>query len=157
MRTVHVTIHIDAPITQVFESISDHERFLVGDDGTKTKVIHGGSSERNGLGCVREVRVGRRVWYVEEITAWDKPSHFEYTIRSASMPIRHEGSCLMFKVVDGGTDVEWTSRFRIPIPILGGFLGAKAAKIYKKAFTRLLAAAKAELERSKSADPKAGG
>jgi len=148
MRAVQVKIHIHAPIEQVFDAISDHERFLVGADGTKTKVLHGGGSEQNGLGCIREVKVGRRAWYVEEITAWARPFYFEYTIRKASMPIRHEGSRLSFTVADGGTDVEWTSRFSIPIPILGGILGAMAARLYSKAFTGLLMAAKAQLERT---------
>jgi hypothetical protein len=146
MRAVHVKLHINAPIAHVFDAISDHERFLVADDGTKTKVLQGGSADRNGLGCVREVKVGQRAWYVEEITAWERPSYFEYTIRKASMPIRHHGSRLLFTVADGGTDVEWTSRFRIPIPILSGFLGARAERLYSKAFHGLLIAAKAQLE-----------
>jgi uncharacterized protein YndB with AHSA1/START domain len=148
MRDVHVNIHINAPIGQVFEAVSDHERFLVTADGTRTKLLRRGSAERNGLGCVREVKVGRRAWYVEEITAWERPAYFEYTIRNASMPIHHERSRLRFTAADGGTDVEWTSRFTIPIPILGGFLGATAAKLYSKAFTGLLTAAKAQLERT---------
>jgi uncharacterized protein YndB with AHSA1/START domain len=146
MRTVLVGIHIDAPIEQVFEAISDHEQFLVAADGTNTKVVKGGRSERNGLGCIREVKAGKRAWYVEEITAWERPSHFEYTIRKASMPIHHEGSRLSFTAAAGGTDVQWSSRFSIPIPILGLFLGTTAAKLYSKAFTGLLTTAKAQLE-----------
>jgi Polyketide cyclase / dehydrase and lipid transport len=146
MRAVQVKIHIDAPITQVFDAISDHERFLLAADGTRTKLLHEGTTERNGLGCVREVTVGKRAWYVEEITAWDRPVSFEYTIRKASMPICHQGSRLSFTVAGGGTDVEWTSRFNIPVPILGGLLGAMAATLYSKAFTGLLTAAKARLE-----------
>jgi len=41
-------------------------------------VVRAGEPERNGLGCLREVRVGRRVRYVEEITAWQRPLAFEY-------------------------------------------------------------------------------
>ena len=148
MRTVLIKMHINAPIEQVFEAISDHERFLVAADGTSTKVLQAGPSERNGLGCIREVKVGQRAWYVEEITAWQRPSYFEYTIRKASMPIHHEGSRLSFAAADGGTNVQWSSRFSIPIPILGIFLGATAAKLYSKAFTGLLTAAKAQLEKT---------
>jgi hypothetical protein len=146
MCAVQVNIHIIAPIEQVFETVSDHERFLSAPDGTRTKLLQPGNSERNGLGCVREVKVGQRAWYIEEITAWERPAYFEYTIRQASMPIVHEGSCLRFTTADGGTDVKWTSRFRIPVPIVGGLLGIAAANLYSKAFTRLLQAAKAQLE-----------
>ena len=62
------------------------------------------------------------------------------------MPIRHEGSRLSFTEVGGGTDVQWSSRFSIPVPILGGLLGAAAERLYSKAFTALLATAKVELE-----------
>lgn len=148
MRAVQVNIHIDAPIGQVFEAVSDHERFLVASNGTRTKLLREGGAERNGLGCIREVRVGARAWYIEEITAWARPAYFEYMIRKASLPIHHEGSRLSFTEVNGGTDVQWSSRFSIPIPILGGLLGAKAAKLYSNAFTGLLTAAKAQLERT---------
>ncbi len=146
MRNVRVKIHINAPIERVFAEVSDHERFLRADDGTATTLLRAGDTERAGLGCLREVKVGRRARYVEEITAWQRPSYFEYTIREASLPIRHEVSRLTFTAAAGGTDVEWTSRFAIPIPIIGGFLGAKAEKLYSKAFTGLLTAAKARLE-----------
>ena len=146
MRTVQVRIHVNAPIERAFEAISNHERFLIAADGTKTMVLQAGRSERNGLGCIREVKVGQRAWYVEEITAWDRPYYFEYTIRKASMPMHHGGSRLSFTAADGGTDVEWSSRFSIPIPILGLFLGATAAKLYTKAFTGMLTAAKTQLE-----------
>ena len=109
-------------------------------------MIQEGNTERNGLGCVRKVEAGKRAWYVEEITAWDRPAYFEYTIRSASLPIQHEGSRLSFAATNAGTDVEWSSRFRIPIPILGGLLGKRAAKLYAHAFTRFLTAAKVRLE-----------
>ena len=148
MRSVQVNVHINAPIEQVFEAISDHEQFLKSSDGTRTKLLQEGSAERNGLGCVREVSVGKRAWYVEEITAWDRPASFEYTIRRASMPIHHEGSRLKFTEVGGGTDVQWSSRFCIPVPLLGGLLGAAAERLYSKAFAALLATAKAQLERT---------
>src|SRR5271154_5072191 len=138
MRNIREKVHIDAPIERVFDAVSDHERFLKSADGTATTLLRAGDAERGGLGCLREVKVGRRAWYVEEITAWQRPSYFEYTIRKASLPIRHEVSCLTFTAAAGGTDVEWTSRFAIPIPIVGRLLGATAEKLYSKAFTGLL-------------------
>jgi len=156
MRNVRVKVHINAPIERVFDAVSDHERFLTAADGTTTTLLRDGNHERVGLGCLREVKVGRRAWYVEEITAWQRPSYFEYTIRKASVPIRHEVSRLTFTAADGGTAVEWTSRFAIPIPLIGGYLGAKAEKLYSKAFTGLLAAAKARLEKTVTGLPIAG-
>lgn len=146
MRNVRVMVHINAPIERVFDAVTDHERFLRADDGTATTLLRAGDREAVGLGCMREVKVGHRARYLEEITAWQRPDYFEYTIREASLPIRHEVSRLTFTAAAGGTEVEWTSRFAIPIPLIGGFLGAKAEKLYAKAFTGLLTAAKSRLE-----------
>jgi hypothetical protein len=146
MQHVHVEVHINAPIDKVFETICDHEHFIFTPDGTHTEIVKPGQSERYGLGCIRRVTVGTRAWYVEEITAWKRPSYFEYTIREASMPIRHTVSRLTFDAIDRGTDVHWTSQFQIPIPIIGRLLGARAKKLYAKAFYELLDAAKTRLE-----------
>ena len=142
---VRVLVHIDAPVDRVFEAVSDHENFLRS-DGTTAKVIREGSAERNGLGCVREVRAGRRTRYVEEITAWERPSGFGYTILETSMPLRHLGSRLEFTSSGQGTDVVWTANFEIPVPILGRPLRAWVDRRLTMAFTNMLHAAKVRLE-----------
>jgi hypothetical protein len=70
MAKVVVRASIEHPIVDVFALVSDHEKFLSGVSGTTTRIIKAGTEDRNGLGCVREVRVGDRVRYVEEITQW---------------------------------------------------------------------------------------
>jgi hypothetical protein len=144
---VQVQIHIDAPIESVFEAVTDHEIFLRTEDGdTRTKALRAGSADRNGLGCVREVRVGRRVRYVEEITAWQRPSSFEYTIREVSMPLRHLGSRLTFASSGGETDLLWLARFEIPVPILGYPFRLWLERRLAHSFTNMLAVAKERLE-----------
>src|SRR5919197_671771 len=96
MPEVHVRVHIEAPVERVFDVVSDHETFLRSEGGVSATVLREGERERNGTGCLREVRVGRRVRYVEEITAWQRPSSFEYMIRETSLPLRHAGSRLTF-------------------------------------------------------------
>jgi uncharacterized protein YndB with AHSA1/START domain len=145
--SVQVQVHIDAPIDRVFDAVTDHEVFLRTEDGeTRTKLLRSGLADRNGLGCVREVRVGRRVRYVEEITAWEPPASFEYTIREVSTPMRHLGSRLTFASRDGGTGVVWTARFEIPVPILGYPLRLWLERRLARAFTDMLVVAKGRLE-----------
>jgi hypothetical protein len=146
VQEVRVQVHFVAPIERVFDLVSDHETFLRSTDGTSTRIMRDGLPERNGLGCLREVRAGRRARYVEEITSWQRPSSFEYMIRETSLPLRHAGSRLAFVSQGDGTDVEWTSRFEITVPLLGGLLGKRAARLFTKAFTELLVAAKVRLE-----------
>jgi hypothetical protein len=145
MHQVCVRVHVDASVESVFDAVSDHEAFLRSEE-LSTKVVRPGQPERNGLGCLREVQVGRRASYVEEITAWQPPSMFEYTIRETSLPLRHAGSRLTFTLRNGGTEVEWTSRFEITVPIIGPLLGLWAKRLYTRSFTALLLAAKTKLE-----------
>jgi hypothetical protein len=147
MKDVRVCVHIDAPLERVFDAVSDHERFLHSEgDGTTARVVRPGVPAPNGLGCLREVTVGDRASYLEEITGWQRPMSFEYTIRQTSLPLRHLGSRLAFTSRGAGTDVEWTSRFEITVPILGPLLGSVAARRFARGFTSLLLAAKGRLE-----------
>jgi len=147
MTEVSVRIHIAAPRDAVFAAAADHETFLRSADGATTaRIVRRGRPAPSGLGCFREVSVRGKVRYVEEITAWDPPVEFEYTIRRTSLPLRHAGSRLRFTPRDGGTDVEWTSRFTVPIPLLGRLLERRAKRLYENAFGALLAEAKARLE-----------
>ena len=147
MNLVRVRLYIEAPVETVFDAASDHESFLHTEDGVSAKVVRPGDRERNGLGCLREVRVGRRARYLEEITAWEPPVAFEYTIRESSLPLRHAGSRLSFGSRGSGTEVEWTSRFEVTVPLIGRLLGLVAERLYAASFTKLLRQAKLRLER----------
>jgi uncharacterized protein YndB with AHSA1/START domain len=141
---IQVRVHIPAPVERVFDAVSDHETFFRFGD-TTTKVVQPGTSERNGLGCLREVRAGRRTRYLEEITAWSRPSSFDYLIRETTVPMRHHGGRFTFTPKDGGTEVEWTSDFDITIPLVGRLVGAWSVRRYSKEFTNLLLRTKAHL------------
>ena len=67
-------------------------------------------------------------------------------IRETSLPLRHAGSRLTFTPEGRGTDVEWTSRFEITVPLIGRLLGIRARRIYAASFRDLLLAAKERLE-----------
>jgi hypothetical protein len=147
MPRIDLSVHVAAPLPRVFAAVSDHESFLRG-GGARTEVVRPGALERNGLGCMREVRVGRRVRFVEEITAWSAPHSFEYLIRECSLPMRHLGGKLEFTPSHGGTEVAWTSDFEVPLPFVGRLVGRAAKFAGSRAFRRFLVAAKARLERA---------
>lgn len=152
MQQVRVDLHIRAPVDAVFAAASDHETFLRTADGSTTaRVVRPGRPEPNGLGCFREVSVRGKVRYLEEITAWEPPAAFEYTIRKTSLPLRHVGSRLTFTPRGGGTDVVWTSRFSVPIPFLGRLLEWRAKRLYEAAFGAILRQARERLESNVSA------
>jgi Polyketide cyclase / dehydrase and lipid transport len=106
MHEVRVHVQIESAVERVFDAVSDHESFLRSEGGVRARVVRAGEPERNGVGCLREVRVGRRVRYVEEIIAWECPWAFEYLIRETSLPLRHNGSRLTFTPQGSGTAVD---------------------------------------------------
>jgi hypothetical protein len=139
MAKVRVTQHIAGDLDAVFDLISDHETFLSRFPGMRARIVTPGSPERNGLGCMREVFVGQKIRYLEEIVAWSKPTSFEYLIREASMPIQHYGSRLeLSSASNGGTDITWTSHYDIPMPIVGWIVGLYMKSRYEVAFRQIL-------------------
>jgi hypothetical protein len=147
MAKVFVRVSIKRCIADVFALVSDHQKFLSGIPGTTATILKPGAAERNGLGCLREVRVRDRIRYVEEITAWNPPHSFEYLIREASMPIRHCGSRIDFESRQDSTDVTWQSHFEVPVPAIGWLLGIFMKRRYESAFGAMLSRAREILER----------
>jgi Polyketide cyclase / dehydrase and lipid transport len=150
MAKVRVTQHIAGDLDAVFALISDHETFLGRFPGMRVRIVTPGNPERNGLGCIREVLVGKKIQYLEEIVAWSKPISFEYLIREASMPIRHYGSRLeLTSTSNGGTDITWTSHYDVPIPLIGWIVGLYMKSQYEVAFRQILQNASATFDSPK--------
>jgi hypothetical protein len=150
MINVRVTEHIGGSANELFDFISDHEAFLGRYPGMRARIVTPGRLERDGLGCVREVLVGRKIRYLEEITEWSRPSSFEYMIREASMPIRHYGSRLEFSDSGGGTNITWTSHFDVPVPLIGWVVGLYMKSQYQAAFQQLLKNARSAFDQKKT-------
>lgn len=139
-------MYIHAPIERVFEALSDHESFLKSND-THTSIAQPGTPDRNGLGCVRAVRSKGGVRFAEEITGWSPPTSYDYQIRESSLPLRHHGGQLRFTTRGEGTEVDWTTRFDVTVPLVGRALEPLTAAILTTTFTEMLGAAKERLER----------
>ncbi|EYF03485.1 SRPBCC family protein [Chondromyces apiculatus] len=146
MDEVHVNVYIHAPVARVFEIVSDHESFMRAEDGTRTKLVRPGTAERNGLGALREVQVRSGIRGLEEITAFERPSSFAYRLRETTLPIRHHGGLLRFIPRGEGTQVDWSSRFEVTLPLVARPVEILTRQITKVAFSEMLFVAKARLE-----------
>ena len=150
MREIHVSHHFAAPPETVFAAIADHERFLTM-GSMRCRLQREGTPERNGIGAVRQVE-GDGLRFVEHITAFDAPRHYEYVIRSlarssgAALPLRHERGWLDFTRDANGTRVDWHSRVHATIPLLGPLLiEPLVARKLQRAFSALLSHAAARM------------
>ena len=146
MAEVRINAFINAKRDDAFDLISDHERFLSGGAIESCRVVTPGSGHKNGLGCFREVRTTTGVRFIEEITRFDGPERYDYVIRECTLPIAHDGGSVRLIDRSGGTEVDWVTRFLVPVPLLGGAMAQLASMILTTEFNRLVLEAKRMLE-----------
>jgi hypothetical protein len=148
---IHVSVAIGAPLQRVFVAIANHEQFLRAPQ-ISCRLLVEGRPDRNGAGALREVRSQGSV-IVEEITAFQPPSRFEYLIREIvnarqkPVPLRHELGRVDFARDGDFTRVDWRSRFDVTVPILGWFFERFVGRRLSGGFRQLLEQAKTEGER----------
>ncbi|MBY0587608.1 SRPBCC family protein [bacterium] len=152
MYHLHVAMTFDATAEAVFDQIADHAVFLTG-KGLVCQLVKEGSPDRNGRGAVREVKAGSML-FSEEILEFDRPRRFDYKIVSAMdngkpTPLDHERGWLTFEQVGTQTRVDWHTRFRVKVPVLGWFAERFfIARTMKPKFLKLLEQARQRVEHS---------
>jgi hypothetical protein len=144
MEEIAIRLRFDAPRDRVCDVVADHETFL-SNARTRTVITRSGEPERSGKGCLRTVHAQPGIRFVEEITEWERPASYQYLIRESSLPMRHHGGKLTFTEKDDGTVVDWTTRFEIPVPLLGKLLEKAAKRALTRAFEEFLQQAKARV------------
>jgi hypothetical protein len=114
----HIEIRETLPFKaeEAFERLADHNglgRILL----IPVKRVREGEDETNGVGSVR--RMG--LWpldFEETVTAFERPSRIDYRITRGTPLRAHQGS-LRFTPKGKKTEVVWTIRYDVPVPVLG--------------------------------------
>jgi len=138
-QTILVRRTIPAPIDKVFAVLSDHAGYSAFQGIKEARLLREGIDDLNGLGAIRRIGLGS-VWFEEEIVAFDPPVRMDYRILRSRPPIEHEVGSIRLEEIEEGTEVIWTSTFRIRIPLIGRFVTGPAARAGEKAFGRMLKA-----------------
>ena len=122
MHTITVTRTIPAPPEKVFDILADHANYKSFPGVKDSTLVKQGAKDRNGTGAVRRIETPA-IWFVEEITDYERPRRFSYRITETSLPIRHEsGTVACEPTPDGGTRVVWTTTLTLKAPVVGDFL-----------------------------------
>lgn len=137
MKTVVVTRTIKAPIEDVFDAYTDHERLADLPMVISAEVVVPGRTEKNGLGAVRVVN-GGLITLREEITAFERPHLMEYRIRESRPKSEHELGRVEFTETPEGTTVTWTTVFGVRLPIVGTAAEPAFAAAFRAIFVMTL-------------------
>jgi len=147
MPTVEVTRIIQAPREAVFDVLADHANYDRFRGSRRSELVKEGEPAPNGVGALRRILIGP-LRFDEEITAYERPSRLDYLIVGLNVSFDHDGGQIRLSEVAGATRVDWTSTFRIPIPVIGRVQEFAWAPILRRGFRRVLE----DVERMVSAD-----
>jgi hypothetical protein len=116
MSTQLITINqtFNAPISQVFGTLSDHEKFGA-ICGINMKRVVDGKGNVNGLGAVREIKIGFLPAFEETITRFIENERLEYKITKGS-PIKNHLGVLRFSENGDKTELNYTIELESKIP-----------------------------------------
>jgi hypothetical protein len=121
MQTLMVKRSIKAPASAIFALLADHAGYVHFPGIDRAEIIRPANEGKNGVGLQRRITVGR-LRFVEEITVFEPARQMGYHIVRSTLPLQHEQALITLLETAGGTEVVWTSRFRVNIPLLGGVL-----------------------------------
>jgi hypothetical protein len=117
MATQLITINqtFNAPLRQVFATLCDHETFGKICGINMQRVVDGRESP-NGLGSIREIKIGLLPAFQETVTKYIENERMEYKITKGS-PIKNHLGVLSFSEKGGKTQLHYTIELESKIPL----------------------------------------
>jgi len=142
MRAHHVHIEHDfaKPPERIFAHLAEHEN-LAEVFGAKIKRLRDGEGERNGVGSVRQLRIGPLPPFEETVEEFVPARRIVYRITKGS-PLRgHVGVMDLEPTAAGGTRLVYDIRIASPIPGLAPLVTASLTRSISKSLAGVEAAA----------------
>ncbi len=145
MQTALMKTYIHAPACRVWAAITDHGALARFSGVTSARLLRAGREHANGVGAQREVVLGR-LRFLEDIVRFEPPHVIEYRVVECTVPFDHELGRIELIERGRGTEVHWTTRFQIAIPVIGKLLTKAARPLVCDGFHGMLLELKHELE-----------
>lgn len=121
-QRVHVVHTFTSDPATVFAKLSEHEN-LGPVFGAKIRRVRDGDTSRNGVGSTRSLKIGPLPAFHETTTVAEAPTLIEYKITQGSPLKGHWGRQILTPTADGGTQLDYTIGFDVPIPGAAGVVG----------------------------------
>ena len=136
---MHIEHDFAKPPQSVFTYLAEHENLAEVFGAKINRLRDGEDGERNGVGSVRQLRIGALAPFEETVTEFAPPARIVYRITKGS-PLRGHVGVMSFTPVDGGTHFVYDIRLASSIPGL--------ALIVRAALTRSITRALPAVERN---------
>jgi uncharacterized protein YndB with AHSA1/START domain len=135
---VHIEHRFSKPPERIFAHLAEHENLAEVFGAKVTRLRDGDGGERNGVGSVRQLRIGPLPPFEETVTEFVVGERIVYRITKGS-PLRgHVGVMSFAPDSDGGTAFVYDIRLASPIPGL--------ALLVRAALTRSITQALGKVE-----------
>ena len=135
-QRVHVVHTFTSDPATVFEKLSEHEN-LGPVFGAKIRRVRDGDTTRNGVGSTRSLKIGPLPAFHETTTVAEPNSLIEYRITQGSPLKGHWGRQILTPTPDGGTQLDYTIGFDVPVPGAAALVGAVLQKNIAKGIGKL--------------------
>jgi uncharacterized protein YndB with AHSA1/START domain len=111
---VHIEHRFEKPPELIFAYLAEHEN-LAEVFGAKIERLSDGEGDRNGVGSVRQLRIGPMPPFEETVTEFIAPERIVYRITKGS-PLRGHVGVMTFAPDAGGTRFVYDIRLSSPLP-----------------------------------------
>jgi uncharacterized protein YndB with AHSA1/START domain len=135
---VHVEHRFEQPPERIFAYLAEHENLAEVFGAKITRLRDGDGGERNGVGSVRQLRIGPLPAFEETVTEFVVPERIVYQITKGS-PLRGHVGVMTFAPSAAGTSFVYDIRLASPIP--------GVAVIVRAALTRSIKASLEQIDR----------
>ena len=122
IKTITMTQVFNAPVNEVFSTLSNHEKF--GQIcGIKMRRVTDGADGENGLGSVRRISIGLLPSFEETITEFKENEYIQYKITQGS-PIKNHVGELRFTGNGCKTTLNYSITLESKIPLTSGVIAS---------------------------------
>jgi hypothetical protein len=124
------------PVDRLYAHLSEHEE-LGPLFGARVRRVRDGDSERNGVGSVRELRVGPLPSFQETVTAAVPGELIEYRITRGGFPISGHSARLTFSPAGAGSRLRYEIALGSPVPGLDRVVVALLTRNLRRGLAQL--------------------
>jgi hypothetical protein len=114
MQRIEIEADFTLPVDRVYGYLAEHEN-LGPLFGAKIARVRDGETSRNGVGSVRQLRVGILPPFEETVTAAEPNERIDYRITKGS-PLRHHHGSMIFSANGTGSHLNYVIEFGAVVP-----------------------------------------